>query len=186
MFINPTLKNYINLGNSNIFTENNVDYNLQPRFVKRAYLNNSNYQSDFYMKFNLSYEDNENINNRKIDNEVFYIDRTLDYDNIKRIKSPDEKDLTLKKGTEVDEDNYIFEMKKDDDKNILDIIERDDDVVKKEKEKNIKGTYDVRKEEKIKLEKKLQGHKKKWMSLVPTYIEYLNSGIQAPENKLIP
>ena len=30
------------------------------------------------MKFNLSYEDNENIKNRKIDNEIFYINRTLD------------------------------------------------------------------------------------------------------------
>ena len=110
------------------------------------------------MKFNLSYEDNENIKNRNIDNEIFYIDRTLDYDNIKKIKGPEEKDLTLKKGEEVDEDNYIFEMKKDDDKNILDIIERDDEILKKEKEKNNKGTYDVRKSEKIKLEKKIQAH----------------------------
>ena len=186
MFINPSLKNYINLSHNNIFTENSTNYNLQPRFVKRAYLNHSNYQTDFYMKFNLSYEDNENIKNRNIDNEIFYIDRTLDYDNIKKIKGPEEKDLTLKKGEEVDEDNYIFEMKKDDDKNILDIIERDDETLKKEKEKNNKGTYDVRKSEKIKLEKKLQAHKKKWMSLVPTYIEYLNSGIQDPINKLIP
>ena len=28
--------------------------------------------------------------------------------------------------------------------------------------------------------------KKKWMSLVPTYIEYINSGIKNPANKLIP
>ena len=52
--------------------------------------------------------------NRKNDNEIFYFNRSLDYDKIKKIKGPEEKDLTLKKGEEVDEDNYIFEMKKDD------------------------------------------------------------------------
>ena len=90
------------------------------------------------MKFNLSYEDNENIKNRNIDNEIFYINRTLDYDNIKKIKGQEEKDLTLKKGEEDDEDNYIYKMKKDDDKNILDIIERDVEMLKKKKKKIIK------------------------------------------------
>ena len=51
--------------------------------------------------------------NRKNDNEIFYINRSLDYDKIKTIKGR-RKRFNFKKGEEVDEDNYIFEMKKDD------------------------------------------------------------------------
>ena len=51
--------------------------------------------------------------NRKNDNEIFYFNRSLDYDKIKTIKGR-RKRFNFKKGEEVDEDNYIFEMKKDD------------------------------------------------------------------------
>ena len=49
--------------------------------------------------------------NRKNDNEIFYFNRSLDYDKIKTIKGR-RKRFNFKKGEEVDEDNYIFEMKK--------------------------------------------------------------------------
>ena len=38
-------------------------------------------------------------------------------------------------------------------------------------------TFDIRKEQKINLENKFRAIKKKWMSLVPTYIEYINSSL---------
>ena len=48
------------------------------------------------------------------------------------------------------------------------------------------GLLIIRKQEKINLENKFSAIKKKWMSLVPTYIEYINSGIKNPANKLMP
>ena len=54
------------------------------------------------------------------------------------------------------------------------------------REINKEGTYDIRKQEKINLENKFLAIKKKWMSLVPTYVEYINSGIKNPANKLLP
>ena len=37
---------------------------------------------------------------------------------------------------------------------------------------NKEGIFDIRKEQKIILENKFRSIKKKWMSLVPTYIEF--------------
>ena len=37
---------------------------------------------------------------------------------------------------------------------------------------NKEGAFDIRKEQKINLENKFRAIKKKWMSLVPTYIEF--------------
>ena len=50
---------------------------------------------------------------------------------------------------------------------------------------NKEGAFDIRKEQKINLENKFRAIKKKWMSLVPTYIEYIHSCIKNPSNKLL-
>ena len=185
IFNNPLLKNYKPL---NEITECNIDYNLQPRLIKECYINNSTYQNDIYMKLNLSFTDNENIRTRLVDNEVMFLDSSLnfDFDNMKKMDKNDEKDLYIKKNEKVDEDNFIFELVKDDDKAIMENIEKEDNEVKNVREINKNGTFDIRKKEKINLENKMAAIKKKWMSLVPTYIEYINSGIKNPANKLMP
>jgi hypothetical protein len=183
IFQNPILKKYSPLP---LYNETSIDYNLQPRIMKNAYLPLSSYSNDIYMKINFNYEDSEKINNKLIESDPFFIDTSMSLENMKKLKAPDEKDLIVKHGINVDEDNYIFEMEKDDDKAILDMIEKDDDKVKNMRELNKISTYDVRKDEKIKFEKKMEAIKKKWMSLVPTYFEYINSGIKHPNNKLLP
>ena len=140
------------------------------------------------MKLNLSFTDNENIRTRLVDNEVMFLDSTLNFNfkNMKKMEKFDEKDLFIKKNEKVDEDNFIYELTKDDDKAILNNIEKEDNEIKNIREMNKNGTFDVRKKEKINLENKFSAIKKKWMSLVPTYIEYINSGIKNPANKLMP
>ena len=185
IFINPLLKNYKPI---NEMTECNIDYNLQPRLIKECYVNNSTYQNDIYMKLNISFTDNENIRTRLVDNEAMFLDSSLNFnfENLKKMGQSDEKDLYIKKNEKVDEDNFIFELVKDDDKAIVENIEKEDNEIKNIREINKNGTFDIRKQEKINLENKLNAVKKKWMSLVPTYIEYINSGIKNPENKLLP
>jgi hypothetical protein len=138
------------------------------------------------MIINYNYEEADNINIKLIESDPFFVDSSMSLDNLKKLKAPDEKDLIIKSGAHVDEDNYIFEMIKDDYKAILDMIEKDDDKVKNMRDLNKKGTYDVRKDKKIKYENMMMAHKKKWMSLVPTFFEYMNSGIKHPKNKLAP
>ena len=96
------------------------------------------------------------------------------------------KICSLKKKEKVDEDNFIFELIKEDDKAIIEGIEKEDNEIKNIRDINKEGTYDIRKQEKINLENKFLAIKKKWMSLVPTYMEYINSGIKNPANKLLP
>ena len=185
IFNNPLLKNYKSI---NDVTECSIDYNLQPRLIKECYVNNSSYQNDIYMKLNLSFTDNDNIRTRLVDNEAMFLDSSLNFnfDNMKKMTQTDEKDLFIKKNEKVDEDNFIFELVKEDDKAIIENIEKEDNEVKNIRDINKNGTFDIRKQEKINLENKLSAIKKKWMSLVPTYIEYINSGIKNPSNKLLP
>jgi hypothetical protein len=75
---------------------------------------------------------------------------------------------------------------KDDDKAIVENIEKEDNEIKNVWEINKDGTFDIRKKEKINLENKFNAIKNKRMSLVPTYMEYINSGIKNPSNKLMP
>ena len=140
------------------------------------------------MKLNLSFTDNDNIRTRLVDNEAMFLDSSLNFnfDNMKKMTQTDEKDLFIKKNEKVDEDNFIFELVKDDDKAIVENIEKEDNEIKNIREINKNGTFDIRKQEKINLENKFIAIKKKWMSLVPTYIEYINSGIKNPANKLLP
>ena len=185
IFNNPLLKNYKPI---NDITECSIDYNLQPRLIKECYVNNSSYQNDIYMKLNLSFTDNDNIRTRLVDNEAMFLDSSLNFnfENMKKMTQSDEKDLYIKKNEKVDEDNFIFELVKDDDKAIVENIEKEDSEVKNIRDINKNGTFDIRKQEKINLENKFAAIKKKWMSLVPTYIEYINSGIKNPANKLMP
>ena len=185
IFNNPLLKNYKPL---NDITECNIDYNLQPRLIKECYVNNSTYQNDIYMKLNISFTDNDNIRTRLVDNEAMFLDSSLNFnfENMKKMTQSDEKDLYIKKNEKVDEDNFIFELVKDDDKAIIENIEKEDNEIKNIREINKNGTFDIRKQEKINLENKFSAIKKKWMSLVPTYLEYINSGIKDPANKLLP
>ena len=174
IFNNPLLKNYKSI---NDVTECSIDYNLQTRLIKECYVNNSSYKNDIYMKLNLSFTDNDNIRTRLVDNEAMFLDSSLNFnfDNMKKMTQTDEKDLFIKKNEKVDEDNFIFELVKEDDKAIIENIEKEDNEIKNIRDINKNGTFDIRKQEKINLENKLSAIKKKWMSLVPTYIEYINS-----------
>ena len=185
IFGNPLLKNYKSL---NKFNECDIDYNLQPREIKECYLKNSSYKNDIYMKLNLSFTDNEKIRTRLIDNESMFMDNSFNFNfsEMKKLNQSDQKDLYIKKTEKVDEDNFIFELTKEDDKAIVDNIEKEDNEIKTMRDMNKEGTFDIRKQEKINLENKFSAIKKKWMSLVPTYIEYINSGIKNPSNKLLP
>jgi hypothetical protein len=140
------------------------------------------------MKLNLSFTDNEKIRTRLIDNESMFMDNSYNFNfsEMKKLNQSDQKDLYIKKTEKVDEDNFIFELTKEDDKAIVDNIEKEDNEIKNIREINKEGTFDIRKQEKINLENKFSAIKKKWMSLVPTYIEYINSGIKNPSNKLLP
>ena len=185
IFENPMLKNYKAL---NKYNECDINYNLQPREIKECYLNNSSYKNDIYMKLNLSFTDNEKIRTRLIDNETMFMDSSFNFhfSEMKKMEQSDQKDLFIKKKEKVDEDNFIFELIKEDDKAIIENIEKEDNEIKNIREINKEGTYDIRKQEKINLENKFLTIKKKWMSLVPTYMEYINSGIKNPANKLLP
>jgi hypothetical protein len=185
IFGNPMLKNYKSISNNN-YNECDIDYNLQPREIKECYLKNSSYQNDIYMKLNLSFTDNEKIRTRLIDNESMFMDNSFNFNfnDMKKLTQSDPKDLYIKKTEKVDEDNFIFELTKEDDKTIVENIEKEDNEIKNMREINKEGTFDIRKQEKINLENKFTAIKKKWMSLVPTYIEYINSGIKNPSNKL--
>ena len=185
IFTNPMLKNYKPITN---FNECDINYNLQPREIKECYLKNSSYQNDIYMKLNLSFTDNEKIRTRLIDNESMFLDNSFNFNfgEMKKLNQSDQKDLYIKKTEKVDEDNFIYELVKEDDKAIVENIEKDDNEIKTMREINKEGTFDIRKQEKINLENKFIAIKKKWMSLVPTYLEYINSGIKNPANKLLP
>ena len=185
IFENPMLKNYKPITN---FNECDINYNLQPREIKECYLKNSSYQNDIYMKLNLSFTDNEKIRTRLIDNEAMFLDNSYNFNfgEMKKLNQSDQKDLYIKKTEKVDEDNFIFELVKEDDKAIVENIEKEDNEIKNMREINKQGTFDIRKQEKINLENKFIAIKKKWMSLVPTYIEYINTGIKNPANKLLP
>jgi hypothetical protein len=136
IFNNPLLKNYKSL---NDITECSTDYNLQPRLIKESYVNNSSYQNDIYMKLNLSFTDNDKIRTRLVDNEAMFLDSSLnfDFENMKKMTQSDEKDLYSKKEEKVDEDNYIFELIKDDDKSIVENIEKEDNEIKNVREINL-------------------------------------------------
>ena len=103
----------------------------------------------------------------------------------KKMESTDERDLNVKNKEKLDEDNILANMIKEDDEKIKDLIEKDDEIIKSVKEINKDEIIDCIAREKVKLEVYLQIQKRKWMSTVPTVLEYYNSAINNPNNKFI-
>jgi hypothetical protein len=102
-----------------------------------------------------------------------------------RISEKDQRELYIKKNEKIDDDNYVFDINKDDPNKLLEDIEKDDEVMKKVREVNKDGIFDQRKQEKIKVENRLQSIKQTWMSTIPTLLENYNSSISNPKNKFI-
>ena len=90
-----------------------------------------------------------------------------------------EKDLNLKNKEEVDEDNFVFDIFKDDHNKLLDFINQGEDFSKYEDELDDNRDFLV---EKLDIPKQIQ--KQIWGSYVPTMIDYYNDSIVNPENKL--
>jgi hypothetical protein len=74
---------------------------------------------------------------------------------------------------------------KDDEEKLLNEYEKDDDAARNLRELNINEVYDHKIKEKINLENFLKAQKRKWMSTIPTILEYYNSGIVNPNNKFV-
>jgi hypothetical protein len=102
-----------------------------------------------------------------------------------RLNEKDQRELYIKKDEKIDDDNYIYDINRDDPNKLLEDIEKDDEVMKKIREINKTDVFDYRKQEKINTENKLQSIKKKWMSTIPTILENYNSSISNPKNKFI-
>lgn len=97
----------------------------------------------------------------------------------------DQRDLHIKSDENIDEDNYIFDMIKDDEEKLLENIEKDDPVMRNIREINKDEVYDVKTKEKINLENFLIAQKRKWAATIPTVLEFYNSGVTNPTNKFI-
>ena len=101
------------------------------------------------MKLNLSFTDNDKIRTRLIDNENMFLDNLNFYFNdMKKLNQSAHKDLYIKKFEKVIEDNFIFELTKEDDKNIIENIEKEDNEIKNMRDINKEETFDIRKEQK--------------------------------------
>jgi hypothetical protein len=111
-------------------------------------------------------------------------DSSLDYFP-KKLDTADERDLIVKNNEKIDEDNILFNLNKEDDEKLRDAIEKDDEVLKNLKEINKDDIFDSISREKVNLENYLQAQKRRWMSTVPTVLEYYNTGINNPTNKFI-
>jgi hypothetical protein len=103
----------------------------------------------------------------------------------KKMDKVDERDLFVKKNEKIDEDNYIYDLIKEDEDKILENIEKDDDVIRAVREQNSKDIYDYKMDVKKKNDNYLDLQKRKWMATVPTMLEYYNSGINVPSNKFL-
>ncbi len=111
-------------------------------------------------------------------------DKSLDFMPIK-LDYPDERDFYVKRGEKLDEDNFVFELIKEDENKLIGEFEKDDEVIRNTREINKDEIFNYKLKEKIKLENYLQTQKRKWMSTLPTVLEFYNSGVQNPNNKFI-
>lgn len=189
IFANPNLRKYTEY---NYYTESSFDYNLQPKILppKESALNYGYLITDSLdVNMDGSIKRKELLSSGK-----FYInlnsldtifDRGLDYIP-ERIESVDEKDLFIKKKELIDEDNFIFDILKDDENKLLEFFESGDETVKMEREKSKDEPYHLAKLEFNRTEAYLKSQKKKWESSLSTAIEYYNESIVYPENKIIP
>lgn len=121
---------------------------------------------------------------------VTYINIVMVYDKSLNFKpsileKSDQRDLFIKRNNKIDDDNYIFNLTKEDNNKLLEQLEKDDEIVKKIRDKNLTDVCDYSEQEKVNHEKYLQAIKKKWNSTIPTILEIYNSGINNPKNKFI-
>ena len=72
----------------------------------------------------------------------------------KKIEYADQKELFIKNGEIIDEDNYINEMPREDELKVLENLEKDDEVIQKLKEINKDDVNDLKEKEKWKVEGK--------------------------------
>jgi hypothetical protein len=103
----------------------------------------------------------------------------------KKISIADSKELFIEKNSNLDEDNYIIEIKKEDEIKLMEAFEKDDDVITKIKEEQKDETFDPEDKEKLNLENFLQSQKRKWFATIPTVLEFYNSGTSYSNNKFI-
>ena len=195
LFNNPSLKKYAQFHS---YYENAIDYNMQPIVGYHPPLNNtkdsynSKYASELYNRLPLSVYDNLPIKDMDTySNKLFKkISLALIGDSSlnflpKKLETSDERDLIVNKNEKIDEDNILYNINKEDDEKLRDIIEKDDEVIKNLKELNKDEIYDSVTKEKVNLENYLQSQKRKWMCTVPTILDYYNTGINNPSNKFI-
>lgn len=96
------------------------------------------------------------------------------------LEEADEKDLNVKAKEKINEDNFVFDLFKDDHNKFIDFIEQGEDFSHQEKIMNDENDLIIKK---IDLPKQMQ--KDIWSSFVPTFISYYNESIENPENKII-
>lgn len=101
-----------------------------------------------------------------------------------RLVSSNEKDLYIKSNEKIDEDNFIFDILKDNEDKLLDVIEQGDEVIKSHRErmKEREGKEDGE----DKNNEYLMSIRKKWESTLPTVLEYYNESIISKINKILP
>jgi hypothetical protein len=111
-------------------------------------------------------------------------DKSLDF-LPNKLEIADDRDYYVKRGEKLDEDNFVFELLKEDENKLISEFEKDDEVIRNAREINKDEIYNFKIKEKVILENYLQTQKRKWMSTLPTVLEFYNSGVQNPNNKFI-
>jgi len=96
------------------------------------------------------------------------------------LAAPLEKDLNIKKNEKVNEDNFVFDLVKEDHEKFIDAIEQGEDFSKFQKEIDLEDQEWIAK--RMDVPKFMQ--KALWGSTVPTYLHYYNENIKDPKNKL--
>jgi hypothetical protein len=101
------------------------------------------------------------------------------------LTSPDERDFYVKRNEKLDEDNFVFELPREDENKLISEFEKDDEVIRNTREINKDEVFNQKTREKINLQNYLQTQKRKWMSTLPTVLEFYNSGVTNSNNKFI-
>jgi len=97
----------------------------------------------------------------------------------------DPKELFIKNNGHIDEDNYIIDIQREDEAKIQESLEKEDEVIQKIKEQYKDEVVDPKDKEKSNLENYLQSQKRKWISTLPTVLEFYNNGMSYANNKFI-
>jgi hypothetical protein len=141
LFNNPGLKKYALY---NTFYESAIEYNLQPRNLNMGYVKENHYSHYAYdMNMKIPFSIYDFLPNRDLDNSCMVCDKSL-VKVPKRLEAADPKDFLIKVDEKIDDDNYLFNQIKDDDNKLLDGFEAGDEVVKRIRELNKEGVYDIK------------------------------------------